>query len=69
MAMTFKKAVKILGGPRRTSRISGVARTVLIYWLKNGPNRFRQTEVDRILSLAAEELATPTMADEQKAGG
>ncbi len=50
--MTFKQALRILGGPREVARLTGIARTVLIYWRENGPNRFRQVEVDQIIALA-----------------
>lgn len=50
--MTFKQAVKALGGPREASRLSGVARTVIIYWLKNGVSRFRKADEENIIALA-----------------
>lgn len=53
--MTFKQAVKALGGPRETSRLSGVARTVILYWLKNGVSRFRKADEDKIIGLAEQQ--------------
>ncbi len=64
MAITFKRAVKVLGGPSRTSRVSGVARTVLIYWLEHGPSRFRTADVERIIALAEAELNEAQQAAE-----
>jgi len=50
--MNFKQAVKALGGPRETAKLSGVARTVIIYWLENGVSKFRKADEDRIVALA-----------------
>ncbi len=50
--MTFKQAVKQLGGPLNVSRMTGVARTVIIYWLEHGVSRFRQDEAEKIIALA-----------------
>lgn len=50
--MTFKQAVKTLGGPREASRLSGVARTVIIYWLNKGVSRFRKADEEKIIALA-----------------
>ncbi len=50
--MTFKQAVKALGGPSGAAKASGVARTVIIYWLARGVSRFRKADADRIISLA-----------------
>ena len=50
--MTFRQAVKYLGGPSGAAKASGVARTVIIYWLANGVSRFRQAEADRIIAIA-----------------
>lgn len=50
--MTFDQAVKALGGPRKASALSGVARTVIIYWLENGVSRFRKNDESRIIRLA-----------------
>lgn len=55
--MTFKQAVRTLGGPREASKLSGVARTVIIYWLKNGVSRFRKADEARIISLAEQRKA------------
>jgi len=50
--MTFKQAVRALGGPREAAKLSGVARTVIIYWLKNGVSRFRKNDEAAIIALA-----------------
>ncbi len=50
--MTFKQAIKALGGAREAAKLSGVARTVIIYWLANGVSRFRKEDERRIISLA-----------------
>lgn len=55
--MTFEQAVKDLGGPSGASRLSGVARTVIIYWLANGVSRFRKADEKKIIRLA--EQSTP----------
>jgi hypothetical protein len=53
--MTFKQAVKHLGGPLEVSRLTGVARTVIIYWLEHGVSRFRQNEAEKIIALAEQD--------------
>jgi hypothetical protein len=50
--MTFKQAVRALGGPSGAAKASGVARTVIIYWLKRGVSRFRKDDEALIISLA-----------------
>ena len=50
--MTFKQAVKALGGPSGAAKASGIARTVIIYWLKNGVSRFRKADGEMIVALA-----------------
>lgn len=55
--MTFKQAVKALGGPREAARLSGVARTVIIYWLANSVSRFRKDDEAKIIALAEQKKA------------
>lgn len=50
--MTFKQAVKLLGGASAAAKASNVARTVIIYWMKNGVSRFRKEDGDKIIWLA-----------------
>lgn len=50
--MTFEQAVADLGGPSGAARLSGVARTVIIYWLENGVSRFRKADERKIIRLA-----------------
>jgi hypothetical protein len=56
--MTFKQAVKVLGGPSGASKASGVARTVIIYWLREGVSKFRKEDERRIIRLAEEKAAS-----------
>jgi predicted peroxiredoxin len=50
--MTLKQAVKILGGASAAAKASGIGRTVIIYWMKQGVPHFRQTDKEKIILLA-----------------
>ncbi len=50
--MTLKQAVKALGGPSAAAKASGILRTSIIYWMKNGVPHFRKADADRIVGLA-----------------
>lgn len=58
--MTFKQAVKCLGGPSKVAALSGVARTVIIYWLEHGVSRFRKADEEKIIALARAQHETDT---------
>ena len=52
-AMTFKQAVRKLGGPSGAAKAGGIPRTTLVHWLKcKEPPKWRQAEVDKIIELA-----------------
>ena len=52
--MTLKEAVKMLGGPTATARLTQIGRTHINYWLKSGYPAWRKPEVDRIISVATD---------------
>lgn len=56
--MNLNEAVRTLGGAAATARRSGVARTVIMYWMKNGVSRFRKADEAKIIQLA-EHLSKP----------
>lgn len=53
--MTFRQAVKVLGGPRSVARQTGIAHSVIIYWMKYGVSRFRKPDEQRIIALAKQQ--------------
>ena len=55
--MTFKQAVKKLGGATEAARVAGVKRDLIYYWLRQkAPPAWRQGDVDKIIA-AAEQCA------------
>ena len=53
-AMTLQEAIKKLGGVSSTSRLTGIARTTIHYWLDSGvkPPAWREADVARIIAMA-----------------
>lgn len=52
--MTLKQALKFLG-TSKAARLTGIPRTVLLYWQKHGAPHYRQTDVDKVIAAAKEQ--------------
>jgi len=49
----LKKAVALMGGPRRAARLSGINHSVLNYWMHISIPEWRREQAEAIIKLAA----------------
>jgi len=50
----LRKAVGLLGGPRRAERLSGISRSVLSYWMHISIPEWRLAQAQMVVELAAD---------------